>query len=514
MKADDIRNIAEAYNSIYEAVTDRPAGSSNTAPYGLDVNPKSKEIRDKLFAQKPTPPAQPKPPAAPVVKPQAQTPVATPVSPGTSSTSTSSVPAASTTTSPAAVQKTFQQELDDLRKASAKATMVGPSKEAQALMSQRTKNILGPEKLAAGIKAQQEVEKMKSEIGAPKPQAPVSSTTQTRQPQPPPPPASATPTLTKAQMDAYNKANDALKGPFGGMVKGQVKTKFKELSPADQAAFREYLKTRPKEDQDRFKYLGEGVDIYDEVLEYLLGEGCTLNESNYIMTYVVEQGMYPQEIVTRGIANMLGLDKPHPTQVFAQGLRKMLYPNKPQEVRAPKAPTPKLTRVASPAAKPTITKPNPYRPGATVRATGPDLNKFPELQRFAGQGLKPAIKPVVGGGQGLSLPVGGAQLGAAVAGIQAYNTGDSTLSAALKRGDYRPMQGPPAPKSPKLKPVVKPATVAPAPKSVVSKPTSQEDPDIKKYNQLRKSDPTKAKELGMKIWSRKYRSALTPPEVA
>ena len=93
MKADDIRNIAEAYNSIYEAVTDRPAASTTT------------------------------PPAA------------------------------------TAIQKTFQQELDDLRKASARATMVGPSKEAQALMSQRTKNILGPEKLAAGIKAQQEVEK-------------------------------------------------------------------------------------------------------------------------------------------------------------------------------------------------------------------------------------------------------------------------------------------------------------------------------------------------------------------
>ena len=141
MKADDIRNIAEAYNSIYEAVTDRPAGSSNTAPYGLDdVNPKSKEIAYKLFAQKPTPPAaQPKPPATPVARPQAQTPAATPVSPGTPSAPISSVPAASTTTPPAAIQKTFQQELDDLRKASAKATMVGPSKEAQALMSQRTK---------------------------------------------------------------------------------------------------------------------------------------------------------------------------------------------------------------------------------------------------------------------------------------------------------------------------------------------------------------------------------------
>jgi hypothetical protein len=32
-------------------------------------------------------------------------------------------------------------------------------------------------------------------------------------------------------------------------------------------------------------------------------------------------------------------------------------------------------------------------------------------------------------------------VGAAAAGLQAYNTGDSTLKAALKRGDYKPKQG-------------------------------------------------------------------------
>lgn len=32
--------------------------------------------------------------------------------------------------------------------------------------------------------------------------------------------------------------------------------------------------------------------------------------------------------------------------------------------------------------------------------------------------------------------------GAAAAGLQAYNTGDGTLTAALKRGDYKPKQGP------------------------------------------------------------------------
>ena len=32
--------------------------------------------------------------------------------------------------------------------------------------------------------------------------------------------------------------------------------------------------------------------------------------------------------------------------------------------------------------------------------------------------------------------------GAAAAGLQAYNTGDATLKTALKRGDYKPKQGP------------------------------------------------------------------------
>lgn len=54
--------------------------------------------------------------------------------------------------------------LDDLRSAAAKATMAGPSKEAQALMSPRAKAMLGQSKLDAGIKAQQGVEAMKSSM--------------------------------------------------------------------------------------------------------------------------------------------------------------------------------------------------------------------------------------------------------------------------------------------------------------------------------------------------------------
>jgi hypothetical protein len=71
-----------------------------------------------------------------------------------------------------------------------------------------------------------------------------------------------------------------------------------------------------------------------------------------------------------------------------------------------------------------------------------------------GTGARPANQPRGGapvtqgtGGakssQGGQLRIGGAgRLGAAAAGIQAYNTGDSTLKTAQKRGDYKPKQGP------------------------------------------------------------------------
>jgi hypothetical protein len=65
------------------------------------------------------------------------------------------------------VKEAVAPSLSDLRSAAAKATMAGPSKEAQSLMSTRTKNILGPEKLSAGIKAQQSVETMRSSMPSP-----------------------------------------------------------------------------------------------------------------------------------------------------------------------------------------------------------------------------------------------------------------------------------------------------------------------------------------------------------
>jgi len=97
---------------------------------------------------------------------------------------------------------------------------------------------------------------------------------------------------------------------------------------------------------------------------------------------------------------------------------------------------------AKPTAKPTSsTKPNPYRPGATVRATGPNMDKFPQLQRFSNQARKVA-EPVskVAGTVAALRNITPAGVAAAV--LAPRPTADATLTGALKRGDYKPKQGP------------------------------------------------------------------------
>lgn len=115
----------------------------------------------------------------------------------------------------------------------------------------------------------------------------------------------------------------------------------------------------------------------------------------------------------------------------------------------PRAPKPAWKPTAAPAAataKPTAkpvssTKPNPYRPGATVRATGPNMDKFPQLQRFANQARKVA-EPVskVAGAIAALRNISPAGVAAAVSAPRP--TADATLTGALKRGDYKPKQGP------------------------------------------------------------------------
>lgn len=175
---------------------------------------------------------------------------------------------------------------------------------------------------------------------------------------------------------------------------------------------------------------GEIIDTYDEVLEYLLGEGYSEKESNQIMVAIIENQMHPQEVIGRGIANMLGLDRPNPTQVFARAF-KSAFMNKPKTVQAPTPPgPPKVSASTKPPETSLKPKPNPYRPGATVRATGPGMDRYPELRRFTDQGRRPV--PTPRSGQGISIPGVGGRLGAFTAGMQAYNTADATPKTAPK----------------------------------------------------------------------------------
>lgn len=193
------------------------------------------------------------------------------------------------------------------------------------------------------------------------------------------------------------------------------------------------------------KFRREEVDVYDIILSQLLDEGYTEEESNQIMVLIIENQMNPQEVIGRGIANMFGFDRPNPTQVFGRAF-KAAFMNKPKTVQAPKPQNPpKVSPVGKQPSgqKPPTTppKPNPYRPGATVRATGPNMDKFPELQRFANQGRKIA-EPVAKTAAAVSALRNITPTGIAAAVMAPRPTGDATLTGALKRGDYRPKQGP------------------------------------------------------------------------
>ncbi len=186
-------------------------------------------------------------------------------------------------------------------------------------------------------------------------------------------------------------------------------------------------------------------DLYDEVLDYLLDEGYSVEESIEIMIALAEQGAVQGSLFTsKGTPqNFRGKPGGKPPTPF---VKTEPVPTK-SRVQATPPRTSASTARQSPgqlnipkSTKPTP-KPNPYRPGATVRATGPNMDKFPQLQRFANQARKVA-EPVskVAGAVAAIKNISPAGVAAAVSAPRP--TGDATLTGALKRGDYKPMQGP------------------------------------------------------------------------
>lgn len=111
-----------------------------------------------------TKPKQPTAPAQPAARPILNV-GGTGAQPAPSySTATNVKPVGTSLSSSAIRPATPAPSLSDLRSAAAKATMAGPSKEAQALMSPRAKAMLGQSKLDAGVQAQQGVETMRSSM--------------------------------------------------------------------------------------------------------------------------------------------------------------------------------------------------------------------------------------------------------------------------------------------------------------------------------------------------------------
>jgi len=168
------------------------------------------------------------------------------------------------------------EDLAALRKASAQATMAGPSREAQALMSDRTKRMLGADKLRAGIAGQERVETMKANLGKP-----VAATTPAASSTPiakPAPTTTATPP-TARPLPAFGTFGTTMgPGPTfrGGPVTPPIENRA-AIRPTDWSKIKSSVK--------------EGVDVFDLVKNYLIREGYADTEEAAfaIMTNMSEE---------------------------------------------------------------------------------------------------------------------------------------------------------------------------------------------------------------------------------
>lgn len=280
-------------------------------------------------------------------------------------------------------QKTRAQELEDLRKSAAQATLAGPSKEAQALMSSRTKNILGPEKLRAGIEAQQAVERMKTQIDAPKVQTTSPTPTTSPSSSPSPTPKPSTSTLPKTQQapkptvpdrsKQYQMAWDNRNNP---LARGRIKDAWSKMTPEEKQAAKDWATKKGlnwKDMQLESNKLNTS-DTYDQVLEYLLGEGFSLEESNKIMASIVNENIW------RSVQQRTGIGKPgvRPIQVLKNigkaGITDILATtlgtgSTPSPANVAKS-TPKITSTPTPVVR-TVK-------GSTIRTTPRGANVLPD----------------------------------------------------------------------------------------------------------------------------------------
>ena len=174
-------------------------------------------------------------------------------------------------------------------------------------------------------------------------------------------------------------------------------------------------------------------DIFNCLVEYLISEGYAETESSasIIICNMGESWRTSvlEELLTENALQNVGKNIGNAAKMFRimTGIDKI--PQKP-----PSGPA-NLSRIATqgpskqPAAKPTFKIGTPP-PKPKANPVG-QSNLMRNIRSASSSGRR---------NQGIS--VSGGRLGAVAAGLQAYNTGDGTLKSALKRGDYKPQQGP------------------------------------------------------------------------
>lgn len=159
-------------------------------------------------------------------------------------------------------------------------------------------------------------------------------------------------------------------------------------------------------------------DIYEYVLHHLISEGYAENTKAAVAILENMGDRWKRSILEDGlnenVIKNIGDNVKNAARMFRMmtGIEKI--PQKP-----PSGPA-NLSRIA--------TK-GPSKPA-------------PSPQRFKIGTPPPKPSATRPRNPGVSLPTRSPHVAAATAGLQSYNTGDATLKGALKRGDYKPKQGP------------------------------------------------------------------------
>jgi hypothetical protein len=166
------------------------------------------------------------------------------------------------------------------------------------------------------------------------------------------------------------------------------------------------------------------------IVGYLIDEGYANNDRSafIIMSNMSEdwRGSITEQILSENALQDVGKNISNAAKMFRMmtGIDKM--PQKP-----PSGPV-NLNKIATQGSSKPQPQKQTFKIGTPPRPNATGQQNLMRSVRSNTQTRNP----------GVSLPTRSPHIAAAAAGLQSYNTGDSTLKAALRRGDYKPQQGP------------------------------------------------------------------------